>query len=963
MFYLLHCGGIPFDGNTIKTKSLGGSESAAYYVARNLAEQGHRVTLFTNCTEGMTEDGVRYEPAGQISEEMPLGRNYHFYATHNPHDVNITQRHPAAYAYRWASKINIWWLHDLALYRSKGQISAHLWNIDYILTVSEYHKQQIAKVWGINPEIIMPITNGVDFKLFEKDPEFAIPAELEGKKILTYSSRPERGLEHLVGDGGIMQKLGDAYHLFVCGYDNTTPETAPYYQHLWGRCDALPNVTNLGSLSKAELAQLMMAADAHIYPSTFEEVSCITAMECMAAGLPFIASAHAALPETCQDNIDSGSILIPVISGEPDLTGFVNTTIALLGNPKRIKAYKKRQLASAPFYSWNRASLAIEDMVAKQFSNVRADSKRVHYLEKSDIVALRDLGFKGYGATGIPGQVATEMETCYDFSDMEAHYNGKNEELSRDDITQSPRYSHVAGVVGDLDSGSVVIDYGCNSGHYVIHLAKLRPDCDFIGVDISRPCVEFAKRWAEDESLTNVTFFTDGEAIFPEEIELLLCGEVLEHVPELSEFYESLPHAKRCLFTTPYGPWEALSYEEKWPHREHLHHFEREDLHDMFAHFPGFKVLNIAKPVESLDLLLGFYATEFEPDGSALGKINYRRKHRQQMPCQTVSACLLVGNSENTILACLKSLWGYVDELVLRLDENITDNTKEIVRDYIASKLPNTAVTIFSGTSPTEIGFDTARNETLERATGDWILWLDTDETIQFSDGWRGLMRFNQFNGYSIEQHHFSADPPSVIKVDFPCRLFRNHIGGKFFGLVHEHPEITLNDGMGHVQLVSQIRICHYGYTDETVRRGRFERNYELLQKDRIAFPDRKLGRMLWLRDCAQINQWEAELNGGQISQAMRDRAADGVAQWDWLMDNADMRIVCDSMDFYSSCVGVLGNGVESLLKLSVSPIPNYVNHDTAPVHTALFKDNDHLKKFMNRLVDEGTKDIDMRYA
>jgi len=37
MFIVMHCGGMPFNGDTVKTRSLGGSESAAYYMAKELA--------------------------------------------------------------------------------------------------------------------------------------------------------------------------------------------------------------------------------------------------------------------------------------------------------------------------------------------------------------------------------------------------------------------------------------------------------------------------------------------------------------------------------------------------------------------------------------------------------------------------------------------------------------------------------------------------------------------------------------------------------------------------------------------------------------------------------------------------------------------------------------------------------------------------------------------------------------
>src|SRR5690349_12607959 len=113
MFFVLHTGGIPFNGDTIKQRSLGGSETAAYHLARELARMGHRVRLFTGISEKEEGewDGVRYVAAGQTSEQHPLGDRFHIYATNTPHDVLIVQRHPLALRQKYACKQAYLWMH------------------------------------------------------------------------------------------------------------------------------------------------------------------------------------------------------------------------------------------------------------------------------------------------------------------------------------------------------------------------------------------------------------------------------------------------------------------------------------------------------------------------------------------------------------------------------------------------------------------------------------------------------------------------------------------------------------------------------------------------------------------------------------------------------------------------------------------------------------------------------------
>jgi len=77
MHIAIHASGMPFNGATIPNgKSLGGSESAAYYMAKELANLGHNVVVFTRSKEKGRWDGVLYEYHGDISDTYPLGDRF-----------------------------------------------------------------------------------------------------------------------------------------------------------------------------------------------------------------------------------------------------------------------------------------------------------------------------------------------------------------------------------------------------------------------------------------------------------------------------------------------------------------------------------------------------------------------------------------------------------------------------------------------------------------------------------------------------------------------------------------------------------------------------------------------------------------------------------------------------------------------------------------------------------------------
>ena len=272
MRFILYIPGLPFDGNTIRQgKSLGGSETMGFYVAKGLAKRGHQVQCFCNAPQISVIDNVEYLPIGQVNQQTPYGYNFLKHALNIPTDVILAQRAAGIFNANYNSKLNYFWTHDLALKRYHPQINSMMWNVNKILCVSQFHVYQVKRIYGINENYIDFIPNGIDLELCQ-------PGSLKEKrdsKIMLYSSRPERGLINLVSPNGIMEqlyKIDPEITLIVTGYDNTTPQSAPFYQQLYKRCQLLPNVKNYGYLSKQELAALMKRVWLHVYPTNLSIV-------------------------------------------------------------------------------------------------------------------------------------------------------------------------------------------------------------------------------------------------------------------------------------------------------------------------------------------------------------------------------------------------------------------------------------------------------------------------------------------------------------------------------------------------------------------------------------------------------------------------------------------------------------------------------------------------------------------
>lgn len=1002
MNIVLHCGGMPFNGDTIKTESLGGSETAAYYVAKELAAHGHQVMLFTNHPKGGLFDGVHYTYCGEVTQEAPLGVRFHTYAINTLMDVLIIQRHPIAFRFPFQAKLKFWWLHDLAQGRLRDEVNKMFWNMDGVFTVSKWHAEQVKKVWGLPNNFVMPIQNGVDLSLYENE----IPAKLamdENQFKLLYTARPERGLINLVRENGIMDRLRlkmPSAHLYLATYKNGAHQLQGLYDYLERRIKELPNVTMLGNLTKQELANLQRLCDLYVYPTEFEDTSCITMMECMAAGLPILASHVAALPETCNH---SGTDFIANKEDGVDIDKFVESIVYLAENEEDMEEMSNQQLAAAMNFDWSHAAKMMMDFVNSTFEKVTENKGSLlkHYIHLSDIYAAKalldsntsDVKFSSL----IVRSAAKELEECYSFAfqnkwaeHYKAYYQYEKDRgvnYGPENIYGNPRFECVSDyVANNVTDGRTCIDYGCAHGHYTISLAKRFPEKQFIGIDITQSNVDKARAWADAEGLTNVEFYhgqlqetADGTWEFTNKkiplniASMLIAAEVLEHVEKPGQLAYNLQKLLLrdggvIVTTTPYGPWEAEGYDKHWPWRAHVHHLERDDLKTLFGEWPGYEILAVSSGLNKDGEILGSYivkAGKYINDKYA--EIENKRfsygKHKVQSPRQTLSTCIIVKDGEANLRRCLDSVIDVSDEIIIGIDSSTTDRTRDVIDSFINTLHSNKSIVYFNIEPATKSGFAQARNTTIEKASGDWVLWIDSDEVLVHSENMKKFLRNNLYNGYAVKQHHFSVDPLGVQRTDIPCRLFRNNIGIKFFGMVHEHPETGLNESVKPAMLIPDIAIAHYGYTTDEIRVKRFDRNLPLLVKDREQLPDRRLGKFLWVRDLAQMCKFEAQATG-VLSDAMVKRAQSGIDLFETMIDDKEIpvHLVLDGLEFYSILVQVVDSeAAEYGFAVDVSKL-NGGSHPENGIYKGKFLESDTVARLMTRLLKEKAGYYEQKY-
>lgn len=199
----------------------------------------------------------------------------------------------------------------------------------------------------------------------------------------------------------------------------------------------------------------------------------------------------------------------------------------------------------------------------------------------------------------------------------------------------------------------------------------------------------------------------------------------------------------------------------------------------------------------------------------------------------SISLCVIAKNEEANIQRCLKSALGFANELIV-IDTGSTDATKEIAMELGAQ------VYDFKW----QDNFADARNFSLEKATGDWILWLDADEELRVKDTnpIHALLERGSDDLLPMGMTHFyGAAPAEIVRShrSTSFRLFRNHIGICFIGSIHEHLDVATIRQYPKANQTDGIEILHYGYMDEQLsRNGKKTRNLTMLTHELHGNPE-----------------------------------------------------------------------------------------------------------------------------
>lgn len=279
--------GLPFDGDTIRYRSLGGSETAVYYMAKELCLLGNEVRVICNCENPGTYGGVQYVDK----------RNFKYVALTTDFDVFVVSRFYSFFQIPFRSRLNVLWNHDILT--DKFGLLKYLPGIDAFFNLSNFHSNDyVSKIPALKPKI-WQTRNGIDLETVNRS---VIGIQKKPNKMI-YASRPERGLQILLETiwPRLLKDFPDL-ELYMCGYSIGTTdlpaEIKELYVHINQLIKVTPKVFHLGNLSKSEYYNHLAESQLMLYPCDFPEISCIVALEAQACRTPIVTTNDFALRET-----------------------------------------------------------------------------------------------------------------------------------------------------------------------------------------------------------------------------------------------------------------------------------------------------------------------------------------------------------------------------------------------------------------------------------------------------------------------------------------------------------------------------------------------------------------------------------------------------------------------------------------------------------------------------------------
>ena len=339
----------PWSAESFLSSGMGGTETALYNLSKCFCELGYEVFMVGDVVEG-DYDGVKYRSVDSMH------KNYsgsHFHCVIGASYICFLEEFKSFsfsksfFCIHNTENTGGWWFDWWRGSRLPEQglpllESSRLTNI---ICLTEWHKDLFCKSFPTLAAKVKILGNAISTSSLppvKKKPPFSF----------VYSSHPERGLEFLLENWSRLREEIPTATLKVCTPDYGLSYFNEIKEKILSNWDTHLNwvgVDFIGAVSQKELHNILSSTDYWIYPTTYEETYCITALEMQAMRVCCVASRVAAL----QDTIANRGILIgdEFKDKEEFFNQFVSNVIYLEGSPQD----KKKLLDRAQEWAYSQA--------------------------------------------------------------------------------------------------------------------------------------------------------------------------------------------------------------------------------------------------------------------------------------------------------------------------------------------------------------------------------------------------------------------------------------------------------------------------------------------------------------------------------------------------------------------------------------------------------------------------------
>jgi len=312
---------------------IGGSEEAVIYLSRELVKLGWEVTVFNQCGENAgTYDGVVY-------------RNFYEFNVKDTFHIFISWRHDIFKNSNIRCRKKIVWLHDVP---NKDQYKDAKTHLDKIVVLSQFHKSLLPELPKRNVYVSSNGINLEDFKpsLLPRNPHRMI-----------FTSSYDRGIEHLlVMWKDIKEAVPDAeLHLFY-GWDTYDKMMAEgrrpvKYRQIMSKLMEQDGIFEHGRVGHKQLVKEFYKSGVWVYPSHFEEISCISGMKAQACGCVPVCTDYAALDETIM-----GGVKVHGICGQGDTNEKFKEALIKVLKDTEYQEKLRKELPPKEIFSWDKVA-------------------------------------------------------------------------------------------------------------------------------------------------------------------------------------------------------------------------------------------------------------------------------------------------------------------------------------------------------------------------------------------------------------------------------------------------------------------------------------------------------------------------------------------------------------------------------------------------------------------------------